>query len=144
LAIYQGMNSRSIWILAAALDALLLIAIGISFHVDYKVYTKGEICKVVIKSFPQGNNDMMYFYKDGAVDYTRVKSNLGITYQIGDTIQLKYLPEFEHHFLFINENPLPVGVGLIIFLVFCFGAFIMYAFRKEPLTIKLPWQKSER
>ena len=138
------MNSKSIWILAACLDVLLLIVIGISFNADYQVYTKGEICKVIIKSFPQPNNGMMHFYKDGVVDYTRVNGNFGITHHVGDTIELKYLPGFAHHFLFINENPLPVGVGLIIFLVFCFGAFITYAFRKEPPVIKLPWKKNVR
>ena len=138
------MSLRSIWILAAFLTALACIAIGISFNADYEVYTKGEICKVVVKSLPQLNNGMMYFYKDGVVDYLRVNGNFGISHHVGDTIELKYLPAYDHHFLFINENPLPVGVGLIIFLLFCFGAFISYALRKEPPAIKLPWLRNVR
>ncbi|HVY74705.1 MAG TPA: hypothetical protein VG890_07740 [Puia sp.] len=138
------MNIRSIWIIAACLDILVLIIICMSFNADYQVYTKGEICKVVIKSLPSLNNGMMYFYSDKIVDYTRVNGSFRLSHQVGDTIELKYLPGFDHHFLFVNENPLPVGVGLIIFLVFCFGAFITYAFRKEPPAIRLPWKRNVR
>ncbi len=74
----------------------------------------------------------MDFYKDGKPDYIKVYGNYGISHKIGDTLELKYLDGYDHHFLFPNENPLYSDLGVVLFFTICGISCLSYAFRKEP------------
>ena len=140
------MSNKSFWLLFAALAFALCIALSKAFYADYEVYTRGINCKVVIQSLPSGgqsNGDFMYFYLNNERGSKKVYGNYGILHKVGDTIELKYLPEFKDHYLFIDENPIPWGIYALGFIGSCGFACIYYAFKKEPPTVRMPWQRKK-
>ncbi len=140
------MNNKSVWILFAIAAFLLCVVLGMTFYRDYEVFTKGKICKVVLKSLPNGDQTkggFIYFYKDNQIYYKKVTGNYGILHHVGDTIELKYLERFKNHFLFENENPIYWGLFTITMIFSCGLGCIYYASKKESPAIRFSWQKKD-
>jgi hypothetical protein len=140
-------NKKLFWIIFALLAFFICIPLGMSFYRDYEVYTKGKIYKVTIKSLPGGSQsreDFMDFYIDDRVDYKRVYGNYSLMHHAGDTIRLRYLDEFKHHYLFEDENPVSWGILVLIIIASCGIICSYYALKKDPPVIMFPLRRKQR
>ena len=138
------MSYKWFWICFASLAFLMCVVLSLPFYSDYEVYTYGKVCKVVIKSLPTGdqmNDDVMYFYKDDHLFDKKVEPSFALLHQPGDTIEMKYLDDFNGHFLFKDENPMYWGIFTMGLIVSSGIACLYYAFKKDPPVVRFPWQK---
>jgi hypothetical protein len=123
------MTKKKFSVALAIMIYLILIPISMAFYYDYTVFKKGHVVSVTVLGTDGSDLD---FVMNGHTFSKKLNKYAFDSFKKGDTIQLKYLEGYEHHFLFQNENPLNVGPLLIA--MFFFGASYViyyYCIKKE-------------
>jgi|GEM_PF-5600242 len=131
------MKNKLILLLCALGGCLILIPVSIGTYNDYKLYTEGKLVKVSITSVPHNTGSRskgtLWFNFNGKECRMTVTGQVDDYYQIGDTIQLKYLNDGEDNFMFPSLNQLVGGLLCILVIPAAVGGCIYSLIRNKPI-----------